>query len=396
MDILNSAAALEAINNGFIVLCRKVGDDSEFLSLERFSADIFCKQDHEFQIQQKFMKIGSKIIETPESVASEELLKKGVIYFAPNLLNSDHPSEIPNTPKNEQVLRNLIHQKLLHYSVENAVLHCKALIEINGGSLDLCEPIVVKKRERKEKVSKAETVNTDKSDVLIGDVSSDHGETKTNEVVANDLFDHTDQVEDGVLKKTDSTPVKATKAEGPKVADSIDAKIEHTNQSDKCSQYISKINSANAELAKTLERIETEVSHDLNLPVLSKNNLISILQNNIQTVEYAEYETMLNFLLNQISTADTPKAINSLVKHTTKWTSEQRAPLLSAMHKRLAELNPIESSESTFMSRISKSKTVAELDNIYSEVKNLDPEVHERLANYMNQKRVDIDAQMLS
>lgn len=43
-------------------------------------------------------------------------------------------------------------------------------------------------------------------------------------------------------------------------------------------------------------------------------------------------------LVQSIQNFHTPEEVNSVIRYTTKWTEEQRKPLLNEMHKRLAEL----------------------------------------------------------
>lgn len=388
METLDRSQALNALNDGFGLLCRKVGNESDFLNLDQFPASVFCSLDYEFLIQQTYMQIGGTVIDVPESIDSYEALKKGAVYYAPNLLNIDHPSEISNTPRNELVLRNLIHQKLLHYSSESAIDHTYGLIGINGGLVELCQPIIIEKRERKTKTeSKAEMITAEDPPTLVSTPSEFIGEVIEVEKTENES--NPDSI---IQPETQSTSQpKSIEADNSATAQT---EPEDTQVQDQSFTYINQVTNANTALINSLGRIEVEIKHDLKLFESSKNNLLEIVQNHIQTVEYAQYETMLNYLLNHVSEATTPKAVNSVVKQTTSWTTEQRAPLLSAVHKRIAELNPIESAESTFIVRINRAESVADLDEIYLEVKNLEPELHERLASYMNQKRSDIDATM--
>ncbi len=390
METLDRSQALNALNDGFGLICRKVGNESEFLNLDQFPASVFCSQDYEFQIQQTYMQIGGTVIEVPESIDSYEALKKGGVYYAPNLLNIDHPSEISNTPRNELVLRNLIHQKLLHYSSDAAVEHAYGLVNINGGSSELCEPIIVEKRERKAKSeTKAESKTIENSSTLV---------SKPAEFIGKSIDeDQTQETADSDQTFDNSIQMKP-KIQNGHIDNSETAQTSSDNSApkDQCFSYINEITVANSKLINALNFIEVEIQQDSKLVESNKNCLLEIVQNNIQTVEYAQYETTLNYLLDFVRQAKTPKAVNSVMNKTTSWTTEQRAPLLSAIHKRIVELNPIESAESSFISRIDKAQSVAELDSIYLEVKNLEQDLHERLAIYMNQKRSDIDAEMFS
>lgn len=63
---------------------------------------------------------------------------------------------------------------------------------------------------------------------------------------------------------------------------------------------------------------------------------------------------------------------------------------MDAIHKRLAEFNPPEKSQSSLMVRIQEAKTLIDLAKLEEEISQCDPAIHVRLLSYANQRRTDL------
>ncbi|MDQ9023397.1 hypothetical protein RFI02_20105, partial [Acinetobacter sichuanensis] len=103
-----------------------------------------------------------------------------------------------------------------------------------------------------------------------------------------------------------------------------------------------------------------------------------------------KYQENLTDLINRASQAQSPAEANALVRYTKPWTEEQRKPLVDAIHKRLAELDPPAKSESSLMVRINNAQSLEELEILETEIKQSDERVQARLFNYANQRRADL------
>ncbi|MNC62988.1 hypothetical protein D3C75_1130740 [compost metagenome] len=63
---------------------------------------------------------------------------------------------------------------------------------------------------------------------------------------------------------------------------------------------------------------------------------------------------------------------------------------MDAIHKRLAEFNPPEKSQSSLMVRIQEAKTLIDLSKLEEEINECDPLIQERLTSYVSQRRSDL------
>ncbi|ENV34512.1 hypothetical protein [Acinetobacter gerneri] len=143
---------------------------------------------------------------------------------------------------------------------------------------------------------------------------------------------------------------------------------------------------------KRASRKKTEVQAS----IIEEQSSIDVVEDNLITGSLIEkdqedqYQKQLTELLDCAAKANTPDEANKLYRYTTSWTEEQRKPLIDAIHKRLAELNPPEKSESSLMCRINNCQTLEELDSKVIEVQQCDPVIQDRLMSYVNQRRTEI------
>lgn len=130
-------------------------------------------------------------------------------------------------------------------------------------------------------------------------------------------------------------------------------------------------------------------------PILSNSqeNLTTIEDQMIEQTNPPElhpYQSVLDELLERLKVVKTPKEANALYKYTLHWTEEERKPAMDAIHKRLAEFNPPEKSQSSLMVRIEEAKTLIELTKLEDEISECDPLIQERLTSYVSQRRSDL------
>ena len=86
----------------------------------------------------------------------------------------------------------------------------------------------------------------------------------------------------------------------------------------------------------------------------------------------------------------TPAEANAQIKYTKSWTQEQRTPLISAINKRLVELNPPKT-QSSIAVRIQKAEDLTELDGLEIDVSACDEEIQPRLMELVNKRRLELD-----
>ncbi|MCY3226304.1 hypothetical protein ECE04_17655, partial [Acinetobacter baumannii] len=98
-------------------------------------------------------------------------------------------------------------------------------------------------------------------------------------------------------------------------------------------EQIDQINLAKQERLIELDFNEMDADDTASEQVFS--DLDAQANDEVATISMPEnYES----LVQSIQNFHTPEEVNSVIRYTTKWTEEQRKPLLNEMHKRLAEL----------------------------------------------------------
>ena len=81
---------------------------------------------------------------------------------------------------------------------------------------------------------------------------------------------------------------------------------------------------------------------------------------------------------------------NAQINYTKKWNPEQRKPLITAINKRLVELNPPVVQPSLVV-RIQRAEDLTELDALEIDVSACDEEIQPRLMELVEKRRVELD-----
>lgn len=110
----------------------------------------------------------------------------------------------------------------------------------------------------------------------------------------------------------------------------------------------------------------------------------------VQVNEDIVHQELLADLLDRVAKAMTPAEANAQIKYTKSWTQEQRTPLISAINKRLVELNPPKT-QSSIAVRIQKAEDLTELDGLEIDVSACDEEIQPRLMELVNKRRLELD-----
>lgn len=100
--------------------------------------------------------------------------------------------------------------------------------------------------------------------------------------------------------------------------------------------------------------------------------------------EESIYQEQLKDLVERASKATTPKEVNALVRYTTTWTQEQRAPLIRAISKRLTELPQPKQDEAKIplISRLQDAPDLKTLELYETEISLAHPSVHKTFAKH--------------
>lgn len=102
-----------------------------------------------------------------------------------------------------------------------------------------------------------------------------------------------------------------------------------------------------------------------------------------EDAEESIYQEQLKDLVERASKATTPAEANALVRYTTTWTQEQRAPLIRAISKRLTELPQPKQDEVKIplISRLQDAPDLKTLELYETEISLAHPSVHKTLQN---------------
>ncbi|MCG5226763.1 hypothetical protein [Acinetobacter pittii] len=113
------------------------------------------------------------------------------------------------------------------------------------------------------------------------------------------------------------------------------------------------------------------------------------------SVESAIKPNNYDDLLQSVQNAHTPEEVNSVITYTSKWTEEQRKPLLTEMHKRLSELKQTRQQEnelSPLILRLQHAVDLKMLEELELEIPSRHADVHKTLWNMAKKRRAQLNA----
>ncbi|MDF2417262.1 hypothetical protein GWP85_06985 [Acinetobacter beijerinckii] len=350
-NILNAQEAFAAVITGRNVLARlNFGNEAEeFAPISNFPADIYAKPHVEYCIQIETIAING--IEFTKPYLLDELISGQDVFLVNSngrIVKGQYISECEDLVlcvKNGSVQRDF----------DNAQKHAKAIQSLLGIENDLVLKVVdfekffqpeskSKKRQSKKQNDSAEikqqtnqAANDDNSlDDIIGPLTAQSP-------TSND-----------VEKKTSTVPFEDIAAAAVTKAQEID------NQAQ--------------------ERQWTRFHNDK--PCLDIGNKSQY------EIEYADLTAV-------VIHAQTPDEANSVVVKTQHWTEEQRKPLLSAISKRLGELqeqSKVKPNEPpSLMVQIQNAPDLTALDALEIDVSTRHPDIQPRLMGYVKKRRFELE-----
>ncbi|MDM1765788.1 MULTISPECIES: hypothetical protein [unclassified Acinetobacter] len=349
MDILNAKQAFEAMSSGQAVLCRAVGQLLDFGELSQFPATVFFGTDYEFCLAPRFMTIGQLDLEVPECIQGfDDLIDAAMYYYAPNLLDVDHPIEILSTADNANYLKRLIASKLLHKTSDDAIAHARAFITLNGGSLDpievetVVEPkstptIIIGTPDDYFACIESKIFKT-KSPEDIQKISDEiNTDPKLNDEDRKDLF----KIMDAFHAKEEVSDPAPTKI--------VEEKPKKTTSAEVKKRYIEALNKTTRE--REVFAIETQITINSDLNKRDLNSLKSMIEQlyaKFKQIEAEEINALIVQFKGQITAAQTAQ---ELIKIRTTFASngtlsdEQHEDLNTCFNARLAEIDSPKNAE---------------------------------------------------
>ncbi|MFW1952029.1 hypothetical protein [Acinetobacter beijerinckii] len=348
-NILNAQEAFAAIQKGRTVLCRYAGNgtlhaDKDFSSLDQMPATVFALPDYEFCIQVEMLELAGITFSKPLALDEYE---DGQDVF---VINTYSPSIYVVNFKTAALVES-INGGFVQRDVENAKLQLKAFSNALGcefnDNISVTrlgkEPTKLKRQSKKQndsaeiKQQTNQAANDDNSlDDIIGPVTAQCS-------TSND-----------VEKKTSTVPFEDIAAAAVTKAQEIDNQIQ--------------------------ERQWTRFHNDK--PCLDLGDKTQY------EIEYADLTAV-------VIHAQTPDEANSVVVKTQHWTEEQRKPLLSAISKRLCELqeqSKVKPNEPpSLMVQIQNAPDLTALDALEIDVSTRHPDIQTRLMGYVTKRRFELE-----
>ncbi len=372
-NLLTASEAFAALQKGKTVLCRPAGDMLDFADLDHFPASVFGKPGFEFCIKAELMDLAG--IQFTKPLVPHEVEDDQEIFIVT-------PTSVLRTkfhPENSEIYFSVLNG-FAQADAENAVLQLKALgatfgqvigeVEIKDGFNDKPK----KPRGKKEPQVKAEQsqVKEKPSEVI-------SAETQPAIVI-------TEQT-----NVTTSEDLLVPETSDPDIKPNVNAQFEILLDAIRICQSEKELDSTCANLEKEGFSPEQIKSID----DAKQNRLTELDAQEIDDVATTLMPENFESLVQSIQNAHTPEEVNSVVRYTSKWTEEQRKPLLNEMHKRLSELNQTKQQDdglSPLIVRLQYAPDLNTLEELEREIPSRHPDVHKTLWNMAKKRRGELNA----
>ncbi|OTM82584.1 hypothetical protein [Acinetobacter baumannii] len=389
-NLISAQEAFNALQNGKEVLCSKLFEN-DFKTLESYPATIFVMPGYEFCIKPELMELSGIQFTKPLTPHDVEDNQEIFIVMPMQILRTKFDAE------NSEILCSVMNG-FAQADAENATLQLKAIgatfgcvigeVEIKDGFNDKPK----KSRSKKEPQAKAEKIVIEKS-------TKDISLALDSAIVVTE-GSYVSSSEDFLIQpkaEPELKPVVHAQFEilldairicqSEKELDSTCANLEKEGFTQ---EQIDQINLAKQERLIELDFIEMDAADTASEQVFS--DLDAQANDEVATISMPEnYES----LVQSIQNFHTPEEVNSVIRYTTKWTEEQRKPLLNEMHKRLAELKQTKQEDdglSPLIVRLQYAADLKTLEELELEIPSRHQDVHKTLWNMAKKRRNQLNA----
>lgn len=392
-NLISAQAAFEALQKGKNILCRPAGDMLDFNDLDQFPATVFAMSGYEFCIKPEMTELAGIQFTKPVFLSDLEVEQEVFVVMPSCILRTKFH------PENKDVMT-AINRGYGQLNLDSAIDQARAIslalgLDYVRSSFDVIQDGFIDKPKKRGK--KEPCVKKEKPADL--ETTKDISLALDNAVVITEQS-YVSSSEDFLVQPVDEPNIKPeVNAQFEILLDAI-----HICQSEKeldttCANLekegftqaqIDKINLAKQERLTELDFIEMDAVDTACEQVLSVTDTQEI--NDVSTTLMPEnYES----LVQSIQNAHTPEEVNSVVRYTSKWTEEQRKPLLNEMHKRLSELNQTKQQDdglSPLIVRLQYAPDLNTLEELEREIPSRHPDVHKTLWNMAKKRRGELNA----
>lgn len=371
-NLISAQEAFNALQNGKEVLCSKLFEN-DFKTLESYPATIFVMPGYEFCIKPELMELSGIQFTKPLTPHDVEDNQEIFIVMPMRILRTKFDAE------NSEILCSVMNG-FAQADAENATLQLKAIgatfgqvigeVEIKDGFNDKPK----KPRGKKEPQVKAEQsqVKEKPSEVISAEtqpaivITEQTNVTTSEDLLVPETFD-------------------------PDIKPNVNAQFEILLDAIRICQSEKELDSTCANLEKEGFSPEQIKSID----DAKQNRLTELDAQEIDDVATTSMPENFESLVQSIQNAHTPEEVNSVVRYTSKWTEEQRKPLLNEMHKRLSELNQTKQQDdglSPLIVRLQYAPDLNTLEELEREIPSRHPDVHKTLWNMAKKRRGELNA----
>lgn len=340
-NLITAQEAFNAMVAGKNILCRAVGELTDFNDLDQFPATIFAKTGYEFCIKLDRIEVAGITFTKPLTL---EEIQDGQDLFVINT----YGSSIYVVSFTCAALVDSINSGFVQRDAENAKLHLQAISKLMGRELPLDISVVRLGDEKPKAARKA------KAKAPIPTIEN------VQITASNDVAEKTSQ------SSIQITAVDKTVIQEDNLVTFDDAKNQLSHEKSLRDRITAALTIGDLEvLLPELQQLHGESGHMIMSQYENHKESLSISELRRLTLEVEadlsapvdEEEIkrleILDDLLARAAVAQTPVEANALVTYTRSWSEEQRKPLLTAINKRLIELAPADvEAPPTLMNRI--------------------------------------------
>ena len=414
MNLLNSNEAFSALMAGKNIMCRAVGELMDFDDLNQFPATIFALPGYEFCIKRESLTLADIQFTKPVEPHDLENGQEIFIVMPTCILRTKYD------PEHGDICLSVANG-FAQLDAENAQLQLQAFGKTFGNMITEIEI----KDGFSEKPKKTRTPRKVKeTEIKDGQSSGIYPKSQVKSQAFIDLW--LNRAKDEPSQKN-LVNLKASidhnfnlldddhKVQAQKIYEDFKLLVEDLDTSMDPEQYAPKLTNLDHQIyLDGINSCESEkeieiILRDVDAQGFSEAQLdeinnakqcklteftLSLKEPALTLKESAQYEILLNDLVNRAQEAKTSTEANALIVYTKSWTEEQRKPLMNAINKRLSELGataPPPEQPQSLVVQIQNAPDLTALDILEIDVATRHPDIQPKLMGLVRKRRFELE-----
>ncbi|KQG01707.1 hypothetical protein RFK95_15725 [Acinetobacter pittii] len=375
-NLISAQEAFAALQKGKTVLCRPEGGMLDFSDLDQFPASVFGKPGFEFCIKIDVIELAGITFTKPLTVDELEIDKE-VFVINPAGFIEKHVYQGVGYG-----IVTMVDGGFAQRDLDNARLQYEALCKLLGGNSIKDVPLKtveleIENKQSKKRSKKEPQVKAEEPQVI--EKTSDVIPVETQPAIVITEQTNVTTSEDLLAPETSDTDIKPN----------VNAQFEILLDAIRICQSEKEVEN----VCSGLEKEGFSPEQIKSIDDAKQNRLTELDAQEIDAV--TSMPENFESLVQSIQNAHTPEEVNSVVRYTSKWTEEQRKPLLNEMHKRLSELNQTKQQDdglSPLIVRLQYAPDLNTLEELEREIPSRHPDVHKTLWNMAKKRRGELNA----